>query len=72
VPPAERLLVFAAAALDPSDPDPDAPEGWHADLIVNPAAALRSLSDEVEVVVIEATPGQAAIIRDDREGLIRR
>lgn len=58
VPPAERLLVLAEALVDPIAPM-DWDQDWYSRLIVDPADALRSLSEGI--VVVEVEPGQQFI-----------
>lgn len=56
VPPAERLLAFAASSGPPGDPDPGAP-GWYEGFIVDPVGALTALGEGVDVIQVE--PGGA-------------
>lgn len=51
VPPVERLIIFAAYAAEPGEPGPAVPAGWYEELIIDPAATLGALGNEVEVIV---------------------
>ncbi len=58
VPPAERLIAFAASSRAPGDVDPGA-AGWYERFIVDPEGALAGLGEGVEVLQVE--PGGAAL-----------
>ena len=67
VSPAERLLVYAEAAITTTDPDSGSAAEWYRALIVNPESALRSVAEDAEVVT--ATPEQSLLVSDTRESL---